>query len=214
MIAKNSLPKLSSIEHKEKSIIKHFSSANTYWQEFKVYEMELPMVPRLISYEEPYWIEIEYVEGKPYLDEPLEPELIYTLADTIGKFHSLTRKDKLCLCHWDNQPSNIIYSQTQIWLIDFSESKFSFPEDDITHLLLFWCAEFPPAQLTVLVERFIYRYQLYLRLDSKVWQNALECSLKRFNKRREAFAHHLSHLNYNQFKQNVSTLSTLSIVNL
>jgi len=209
LINRSSLSRSSNIELKDKSVIKYFSSTDTYWREFKVYERGLPMVPELISYEEPKWIEIGYIEGEPYLNMLPEPELIYLLADTLGNFHRATRTDNLCLCHWDNQPSNILYSQNHIWLIDFSESKFSFPEDDITHLLLFWCAEFSPDILLTLIEKFIYRYQIHLPLDANIWQDALTRSLKRFNLRRFSSGHPLHHLKKEQFNLNVSYVSKL-----
>jgi tRNA A-37 threonylcarbamoyl transferase component Bud32 len=198
-----------SIELRDKSVIKYFSSADSYWKEFKVYEKGLPMVPKLLSSEEPKWIEIEYVEGKPYLNVQPQTEIIDLLADTLGNFHKAMRTDNLYLCHWDNQPSNILYSRNQIWLLDFSESRTSVVEDDITHLLLFWCAEFSSDKLRSLVDKFISRYQIHIPLNAKIWKDALTRSLIRFNQRRSSFGHSLHHLEEEQFNLNVNYLSNL-----
>ncbi len=100
------------------------------------------MLPKLLDYAEPYWIKMEKITGIPYLDElnNFQPAL---LAETIANFHWATLQNDKCLCHKDNAPKNILFCQGKYYFIDFTESEFAYPEKDITHLLLFWAADFP-----------------------------------------------------------------------
>ena len=143
-------------------------------------------MPKLLDYAEPNWIKMERIWGIPYLDDlnNFKPEL---LAETIANFHLAAYIENKCLCHIDNAPKNILFCPGRYYFIDFAKSKFTFPETDITHLLLFWAADFPYAFLQSSTLSFINKYLSILQLDSARWQTSLQENIRLFDKRRKIF---------------------------
>ncbi len=185
--------KYSQLEFSATSVTKHFKDPLCFTRELEVYQRTLSMTPRLLDFHSPDWIKTELVPGKPYLDCDLDIEDIKRLAQTIAGFHLSTLSNGLCLCHWDNQPRNILFHEETFYLIDFSECETSFPEDDITHLLLFWASELDQVTMKLHSDAFIGAYRQLLPLDPKQWQLSLQASIKRFDKRRSLYRHGSDH---------------------
>lgn len=168
------------------SYLKHFSNPDAFAAELFVYQRGLPMIPKLLDFEAPKWIKMQLIEGKPYLDadEGFKPKL---LGETIASFHAATKDGDKCFCHIDNQPQNIFWDGEKYVLIDFSESHFDFPETDISHLLLFWAAEFPLSLFAPAAEKFLRGYGRIIRINSRRWESCVVESITRFDARRSLY---------------------------
>ncbi len=179
------MPKASHrVELLEGSVVKRFADPEAYFRELGVYKLGLEMTPRLIDFREPEWIRLERVCGLPYLDCPLDTCTVGLLARTIASFHLSTRNGQNCLCHWDNQPRNILLGNGRFHFVDFSDSRLARPEDDLTHLLLFWAGEFSADRMETLAAEFIAAYRTIQPLDPLQWKNSLANSILRFDQRR------------------------------
>ena len=165
-------------------VIKHFKNPMHFQAELYAYQTGLKMLPELLDYWEPHWIKIEKINGIPYLDRQdcFYPEL---LAETYANFHLATLKNDKCLCHIDNSPKNILFCQEKYFFIDFSESRFDYPETDITHLLLFWAADFPADYFKNALETFLNGYLSFVTLNSELWNSYLKNNIVFFDQRRK-----------------------------
>lgn len=196
--------KCSKLVFTEQTVTKFFDSIHEFQNELRVYQSELPNTPKLVEYSDvdPVNICIRRVWGTPYLDNPEFP--IDLLASSIAKFHLATfnisteqvatckvwnhkSHERQCLCHYDNQPRNILYDGLQYTFIDFSDSRFDFPETDVSHLLLFWAHEYGISTFTSHCLSFIHEYMQHLKLDAKHWHECLEHSILRFDERRKKY---------------------------
>jgi tRNA A-37 threonylcarbamoyl transferase component Bud32 len=174
----------SGIELCERSVIKRFRSREEFSRELEVYKLKLCMTPRLLEYQEYDWIELERIDGRPYLDLPFDASEAALLGETLARFHAATCDGSTCICHWDNQPRNILKTDKGFFLLDFSDSRRDYPEYDITHLLLFWASEFTPDAFALLSKSFIAAYRGTGILKSAVWKEARAESTERFDRRR------------------------------
>lgn len=190
------------------SVIKRFADARDFEREYAVYRLGLPMVPRLLEYREPEWISLERVTGQAYLDGAFGRDEATALALTLAAFHQATLAPGLCLCHWDNQPRNILRSGSVYHLIDFSESRRDCPEADLTHLLLFWAAEFAPARFRDLLEPFLAAYRNVIPLSGERWIDALAQSRERFELRRARYGRRPRHASGADWLANLALLAT------
>lgn len=172
------------VEVQDNTVTKHFGDPAMFSRELYAYELGLPMLPRLMSYTKPEKIVLEKIGGEPYLDRSFGPSEACRLAETLAAFHTATMNKGKCLCHWDNQPRNVINANNSFYLIDFAESRISFPEDDVSHLLLFWASEFTAERMKELAGAFIHSYTELLPLDHAKWRVSLERSILRFDERR------------------------------
>ncbi|MBW6513599.1 MAG: phosphotransferase [Candidatus Syntrophosphaera sp.] len=199
----------SRVELRDDTVRKYFTDPEDYARELAVYERRLPQTPALLDFSAPQWIEMARIEGTPYLDIGLTQKESSRLAKTIAAFHHATLDNGLCLCHWDNQPRNVLAAEDSFYLIDFAESRFASPEADLSHLLLFWAGEFPPPALKKLATAFILAYQEALPLAPTRWQLSLAQSIERFDQRRARHCHLIPHLDPSQLATNRDTLFSL-----
>jgi thiamine kinase-like enzyme len=170
-------------------VSKLFADEAIFARELQVYSFALPHVPELLSsgkahfFEQDLWyITTKRIKGKAYLDAANFSA--GDLAKAIAEFHQAGSKGDRCLCHYDNQPQNILMSGSDYYFIDFSDSKIDYPEADISHLLLFWAEEFGYMDFIGLAISFIDSYQTIIPLDAKRWQRYLRKSILRFDHRR------------------------------
>ncbi len=175
----------SSLEFGNGFVVKRFGDPGDFAREYQIYRLGLGMTPRLLDFCPDKWIKTERAAGIPYLDAELGPDGMDLLAKTIGCFHQATLLNGNCLCHWDNQPRNILYSNGIFTLIDFSDSRLASPAADITHLMLFWAAEWSYRTLRERSERFLVSYRSLISLAADAWDQAFSESVKRFDLRRE-----------------------------
>jgi len=175
----------STIELSDSSVIKYFDHADEWARELKVYQSALPHVPKLLDHGTApvCFIKLTRIAGIPYLDEPDFP--ISALAAAIADFHLATLESSgRCLCHIDNQPKNVLLSNGDYYLLDFSDLRMDYPETDISHLLLFWAAEFSNADFIRKARVFLSEYQKAIPLRTKLWIELLQQNIALFDARR------------------------------
>lgn len=166
--------------------LKQFRNPDKFNAELQVYQLGLPMIPKLLDYQEPDWLKMQRIDGLPYLDTEggFKPHL---LGETIANFHLATKEGEKCICHIDNQPQNILWNGERYFLIDFSDCEYNFPEIDISHLLLFWAAEFPHTLFEPSVIRFLKAYNRILTINTRRWEQCVVESINRFDERRRLY---------------------------
>ena len=200
---------ISRVELSATTVIKRFFSAEAFQRELEVYMRGMSFTPRLLDYREPDWIQLERVKGLPYLDTEITTQNIILIAQAIMEFHSSTYSEGKCLCHWDNQPGNILLSDASCYLIDFADAQMCFPEDDLSHLFLFWAGEFNPILLKELCDSFLNIYEQRITVNRSIWNDALQRSIERFDQRRLQHHKALSRLDATTFNTNREILRTL-----
>ncbi|MCB5278528.1 MAG: phosphotransferase [Candidatus Cloacimonetes bacterium] len=186
-------------------VTKTFSNKDLYKNELFVYKLNIPHVPKLLSYGQTeamnsnlWYITTKRVKGKPYLDESFFNASQMGLA--VAEFHKASLTSNKCLCHFDNQPKNILLTGSVYYFVDFTDSKIDFPETDITHLLLFWADEFDYKEFINLVTSFLNAYQRIISLDPNRWATCLNNSISRFDKRRQLF-HKTTHSKHREINR-------------
>ncbi|HQQ67496.1 MAG TPA: phosphotransferase [Candidatus Cloacimonadota bacterium] len=200
------MPPTVSIE--AEAVRKCFLRKEEYLRELAVYQSALPHVPLLLDHGKAlsistsvndanaspskhseqygYYLRIQRIMGVPYLD--LSSFNAAALGRALSEFHLASRrKDGTCLCHIDNQPKNILLADTGYWLIDFSDSRIGHPEEDISHLLLFWAAEFSLLLFSDKLEQFLPGYLPGIKLENQLWKDAYLASEQRFDERRSKY---------------------------
>lgn len=144
------------------------------------------MLPCLISYKENCQLTLQRINGQPYMDNlaTFDPA---RLASTIASFHLATLKDETCLCQVDNQPANILQDGQRYYMVDFGDSIRDFPELDVTHLMLFWAADFPRSLFTDSCRCFLDAYIQYFTIKDTRWQYYLKHNIIAFDERRNKY---------------------------
>ncbi len=143
------------------------------------------MLPQLIEFHEPDWLKLQRVGGLPYLDGDFSAP---ALGQVLASFHLATFDGDKCLCHIDNQPRNILADEGKFWFLDFSDSRFDYPEFDLCHLLLFWAADLPEAVFEAKLPAFLSAYNAKLPLRQTLWQPCLSLAIDSFDARRLKYA--------------------------
>jgi len=174
------------------AVTKIFDDPEKYTNELRIYLLNLPHVPQMLSHGEAEaidrkicYITTQRVKGRAYLDDDsFDPA---GLGTAIADFHHADMKEGKCWCHIDNQPQNILLSGNDFFFVDFSDSKWAIPETDLTHLLLFWAEEFAYSDFISISGIFLNSYQKIIPLTPKRWQQALKQSITRFDERRKQF---------------------------
>ncbi len=158
--------------------------------ELFVYESAYSDKATLIEIQQSNTLILSKLKGIPYLDVPeWSEELINVLAKAISRFHSIQHIGDKVLCHWDNQPRNILWSQSEkkIWLVDFEDVRLAHPEADIAHLFLFWAEALHPDIFKKNVQVFISNYQPIIPLEPQRWKAELRKAKVRFDHRRRNY---------------------------
>ena len=158
--------------------------------ELQVYLHDFPFKAKLISYQQENTLILSKLPGIPYLDaKDLSEELLTKLANAIYELHTSNQFDSKVLCHWDNQPGNILWDETEhkIYLLDFEDIRWAFPEADLAHLLLFWAEVMDYETFINKAAFFISQYQSELQLEEKRWKNEYRKAKARFDRRRSKY---------------------------
>jgi thiamine kinase-like enzyme len=128
--------------------------------------------------------------GIPYLDAGVPSDIMLNkLADAISRFHAITKTKDTVLCHWDNQPGNILWDEVgqQIYLLDFEDIRPGFPEADLIHLMLFWAEALNHEDFVNRTKLFINLYQSAVPLKAECWKNECRKAKVRFDARRKKY---------------------------
>ncbi|HOV17177.1 MAG TPA: phosphotransferase [Candidatus Cloacimonadota bacterium] len=189
---------------------KQCSSERKFRNELFVYQSSFPYKPKLIEIIQPRTFVLEKVDAISYLDLPeLTVTMLRKLADTIFRFHSVARFEDKVLCHWDNQPQNILWSEKRqsFYLIDFEDIRFAAPEADLAHLLLFWAEIFDYDTFKHHAFTFLTSYQRKNKLSVNNWESALTKAKMRFTRRRNTYHKQEAHSSPER-QQNIDYLSS------
>lgn len=167
------------------------STRRAFLNELFVYESAYPHKANLIEISNGNTLILSRLDGIPYLDaDVITEEIIIKLAKAIGKFHSLQQVDGKVLCHWDNQPRNILWSarNKQIYLLDFEDIRLAYPEADLTHLFLFWAEVMNADEFVTNVQTFLHHYRGQIPLDINRWNAEYRKTKARFDRRRRKYS--------------------------
>lgn len=173
------------------SVLKSFKSPDAFNAELAVYRSSLPFCPKLFNHKAPFWLSLQRLDAVSYLDsdESFDP---VALAEVISAFHLNFMEDELTLCHWDNSPGNILACGERYYLIDFEESRYEYPEHDLSHLMLFWVEAYEEPVFQQKKNAFLKAYQTKIPLSEERWTEAVNSSLERFIQRRKQHKKRLS----------------------
>jgi tRNA A-37 threonylcarbamoyl transferase component Bud32 len=166
------------------------STQRRFNNELFVYQSAFPDKPNLVEIHAPRTLVLEKVDAIPYLDVPdFSEEMTAKLALSIARLHSIVRLEDKVLCHWDNQPKNILWSESKhrFYLVDFENIRLNYPETDIAHLFLFWGEVMSSEELYHYVQLFINRYQKEQTLSVSRWQSEAIKARHRFDARRKRY---------------------------
>jgi len=174
----------------QRHFIKQCKSKRAFLNELFVYQSDIPDKPELIEVIKPDTLVLERVDGIPYLDaDSLTDTMISKLAQTVSRFHNITRLEEKVLCHWDNQPRNILWydKKQRFVLLDFEDIRLAPPEADLTHLFLFWAEMMSHDIFSTSVKTFIKAYQKTRQLSAAMWHTEARKARQRFDSRRRRY---------------------------
>jgi len=94
-----------------------------------------------------------------------------------------------------NRNINLIGGETSVWhklqhnfcFIDFSDARLDHPENDVSHLMLFWAEEFDVSKFAFLTSVFVSSYTRQVNLNKKIWLLLLRENIERFDRRRKIY---------------------------
>jgi len=170
--------------------IKVCRSKRAFYNELYVYQSLFPNKAELVEIIKPHTLVLSKVDGIPYLDVPVLTEtMVIKLAKTIAKLQAVTRIDDCVLCHWDNQPRNILWSEKQqkYYLVDFEDIRLAHPEADIAHLFLFWAEIMSNPEFERNINSFFVHYKSAVPINILRWQAELKKAIIRFDRRRKKY---------------------------
>lgn len=167
--------------------IKKCRSKKAFSNELFIYQSSFSYKPNLIKVVNPNTLFLELVEAVPYLDiADFTDNMVIQLAKVISSFHSLIHIEDKVMCHWDNQPRNILWSKKKerYYLVDFEDIRFAYPETDLAHLFLFWAEVMNQADFTARIKLFIANYQNKSKQSASRWKAEYNKAKARFDRRR------------------------------
>jgi thiamine kinase-like enzyme len=161
-----------------------------FLNELFVYASAFPNKAKLVEIKQDNTLILSRLDGIPYLDaDVLSEDIISKLAQSISKFHSIQHLEEKVLCHWDNQPRNILWSKEQqkLWIVDFEDIRLAPPEADIAHLFLFWAEVLDFASFKANVRVFLSHYKAVVPIDYLRWKAEYRKAKARFDRRRKKY---------------------------
>ncbi len=161
-----------------------------FLNELYVYESAFTHKSKLVEIKKPRTLVLEKVDGIPYLDAPeITETMIIRLAQAVAALHSVLCLEGKVLCHWDNQPKNILWDEIKqrIILLDFEDIRLARPEADIAHLFLFWAECLSDREFLIFCRLFIRTYDKTSKLSEGQWNSAVNHSTRRFDRRRKTY---------------------------
>ncbi len=148
-------------------VIKQCRNKAEFDRELEVYSLQLDFIPELLEIKDNYVLEIAYIDGVTIA--PDSPESYSEIAEIYAKLHLATIKGEKVICHLDNNPANYIKEKSsgRYHMIDFSESGYSYPENDLVNFLLFRAPYFEPNEYEKYFSPFLSSYQAINLIEMK-----------------------------------------------
>lgn len=169
-----------------KTVLKTCRNKQEFDRELAVYNLNLPVTPKLISSRADLTLELEMIDGETI---SYQNELDFScFAYLFSVLHDRTRQSNKVLCHIDTNPKNYLFRKydSRYFMIDFAESMYSVPEHDLFNFLLFLAAIYEPEKFEISCQRFLTSYGLKHLLDSARKDN-FNLWIDIFDRRREMF---------------------------
>jgi tRNA A-37 threonylcarbamoyl transferase component Bud32 len=161
-------------------------SEKAFQNELRIYHLGLKFLPKLISAEDDNTLVIERIEGE---NLNTEQDLDFVLfAEMYSLLHTATFNSQKVICQIDTNPRNFIIrkSDSKYFMIDFSESDYSYPETDLVNFLLFWASCYKPERFSSVLPTFLNSYPAKYLL-SKRNRVDIEDLIRKFDSRRKLF---------------------------
>jgi hypothetical protein len=170
-----------------KSVIKRCRTAEECANELQVYRLELENTPRLLRIIDERTIEISRIFGNTYSGEK---DLNFSEAGKLfSQLHSASKKGDMVICQLDTNPRNYLIEKDtgRYFMIDFSESAYQLPENDLFNFLLFWAAILRVEEFRSKNEDFLRGYGSWELLDEKRKETHFPIWIAEFDERRRKF---------------------------
>jgi tRNA A-37 threonylcarbamoyl transferase component Bud32 len=176
------------ISVEKNSVIKTCRGREEFKNELRVYSLGLDFTPKLLSYNEnSFELTMSYIEGASLWEVPGVEFVI--LGKLFSKFHNSINQGEYVLSHKDTNPCNYLYNMKldRYYFIDFAESGFCYPENDLISFLLFWAANCEPSEFNKIMTVFLSGYRGNAKcLDIERKKHFIEW-FNDFDERRRAF---------------------------
>ncbi len=140
------------------SIIKYCRSSEECANELRIYNLQLDFTPKLIKIINDNTIEISRIRGSSLSDKT---DFNFSIpGKLLSRLHRSLKLEEKVICHLDTNPRNYLIEEETgaFFLIDFSESYFSLPENDLVNFLLFWAAILPSDHFQPAMRDFLAGY--------------------------------------------------------
>ena len=174
------------INKEKRQVIKICNSPKMFKKELYIYKKKLPFTPRLINDDGKNTLMLEYIDGIPIMD--LAQPNFSRITELIIDFHSLDSKGDKCICHYDNNPKNYIFSKGKYYMLDFSEWVYDYPETDLIHFLLFWASSYNSDKFKFAFDQVINTYKSKRIINPLEWELMIPEIILRFDSRRRRFS--------------------------
>ncbi len=173
------------INKEKKYVVKICGSPKMFKKELYIYQKKLPFTPGLLDHDGKNTLMLEYIDGIP-IGELVQPDFS-KIAEMYVILHSLEIKKGKCICHYDNNPKNYIFSDQKYYMIDFSDWKYAPPETDLIHFLLFWASIYDKVKFKKAFRKLIDFYTKEGTINPVEWEFFIPEVIKRFDNRRKKF---------------------------
>lgn len=173
------------IQKKKKQVIKICKSPKMFKKELYIYQKNLPFIPKLLDHDNKNTLMLEYIDGTP-IAELVQPDFS-KIASMFITLHSLESKEGKCICHYDNNPKNYLFSKSRYYMLDFSEWEYDYPETDLIHFLLFWASIYDKVKFKQTFRKIIDSYLAKATINPLEWELLIPEVTERFDNRRRKF---------------------------
>jgi tRNA A-37 threonylcarbamoyl transferase component Bud32 len=170
-----------------KSLIKYCRSQEDCANELRVYRLKLAYTPELIRIIDDRTIEIARIRGKTLSAElNFDP---FRIGRMLSALHEAKSKDDLVLSHIDTNPRNYLIEDRSgdYYYIDFSESRYSYPEHDLINFLLFWAAILPNNKFINVMHDLLNGYNTTILFDRDREKSLFPEWIEIFDNRRKQY---------------------------
>lgn len=170
-----------------KTVIKECRTKEECDKELHVYNLKLEHIPELVGKIDERTFEMKRIFGRT-LAQDTEFDF-QEIGKLFAALHETERINEKVLCHLDTNPRNYIIEERtgQYFFIDFSESGFGYPENDLINFLLFWAAILPTDRFTAGITDLRKGYRLRGVIAEDRIKKMLPEWIEIFDKRRKRY---------------------------
>lgn len=170
-----------------KSVIKRCRSVAECTNELRVYKLNLPYTPQLLKLIDDRTLELTRIIGRPF---STEIDFDFSMpGKMLATLHLSDSHQDQVLCHLDTNPRNYLIEETtgKYFMLDFSESNYSYAEHDLINFLLFWAAILEPDHFERAMQDFLTGYHAQKLLNRHSQPELFTKWIKAFDDRRRKY---------------------------